>query len=85
MINNLLKVSNQGTQSVDFEVDLSNLSTGSATVTVSTDEEGSSDDLTSTPVTIPAGNSVEIDVEIDTNGQGPASTSGTIEFIANAT
>ena len=82
VVEDLLQVTNQGTQAVDFSIDLSNLNTGGADVTIT--PAGGSTDLTQNSVTIGTGNSITLDLEVDTTGQGPASTSGTITFEATA-
>jgi hypothetical protein len=84
-VNDLLRVTNQGTQEIVFTVDLSSLTTGNADVTLSTDELGGESDLVANSITISPGESITIDLEADTTGQGPASISGTITFVANAT
>ncbi len=90
-VSNLLLVANQGTQNVDVSVDLTNLNTGNADVTLNADGDsgnseytGSGTDLTSSSVTLAPGDSMTLNLEVDTTGQGPASASGTITFVAEA-
>ena len=82
----------QGTQDVEFHVDLTNLSTGNADVTLSADSDSSNSATdvasnvvgSSNSVTLSPGDSIVLDLTVDTTGQGPASTSGTITFVAEA-
>lgn len=91
-IDSLLNVSNQGTQNVNFWINISSLSTGSADVTFSTDGDISSSQLaydgsnsgSVTEVTLSPGDSITLDLKVDTTGQGIASTSDTITFVAEA-
>ncbi|MDV7350872.1 DUF1102 domain-containing protein [Halorubrum distributum] len=83
VVNDLLRVTNQGTQPVDFTISL-NLSTGSASVTLSTDELGGESDLVANSIEILPGESIKIDLNADTTGQGKASISGSITFSADA-
>jgi hypothetical protein len=83
-VEDLLRVTNQGTQDVDFSVDLSGLNTGNADVTLSTDELAGESDLVANSITISPGESIILDLEVDTIGQGPATASGTVTFVAQA-
>ncbi|MYL68825.1 DUF1102 domain-containing protein [Halorubrum distributum] len=90
-VDRLLRVANQGTQDVDVSVDLSSLSTGSADVSIFADGNssnseytGSGTDISNTSVTLAPGDSMVLNLEVDTNGQDPVSTSGTITFNADA-
>ncbi|OYR62888.1 DUF1102 domain-containing protein [Halorubrum ezzemoulense] len=89
-VDNLLMVANQGTQSAFVSVDLSNLTTGSADVMIyadgasgNTGYTGSGTDITTNTVELAPGDSMTINLEVDTTGQGPASTSGTVTFVAD--
>jgi len=84
VVDDLLRVTNQGTQDVDFSVDLSGLNTGNADVTLSTDELGGESDLVANSITMSPGEDIILDLEVDTTGQGPATASGTVTFTANA-
>jgi hypothetical protein len=97
-IDDLLLVTNRGTQNVNFWVDISSLNTGSASVTISTDSTNAaetggsagSDQLAYNGsnagnvdvYTLAPGDSIVLDLEVDTTGQGPASLSGTVTFVA---
>lgn len=84
-VNSLLRVTNQGTQDVTFTINHS-LSTGNADVTLSTDDQGGEDDLVANSITLTPGDSIDIDLTVDTTDQGPAEiTDGTVTFVAEAT
>jgi hypothetical protein len=84
VVDDLLRVTNQGTQDVNFSVDLSGLNTGNADVTISTDDLGGESDLVANSITMSPGEEIILDLEVDTIGQGPATASGTVTFTADA-
>jgi len=85
-INDLLKVTNQGTQDVSFTINLlGDIAVGGSFATFSTDELDGEDDLLQNTIEMSPGEDIIIDLTVDGSGANVNSWSGTIQFSAEAT
>ena len=85
VINNLLKVTNQGTQDVNFTINLlGGIAVGDGFGTFSTDELGGESDLLDNTIEMSPGEEIIIDLTVDGTGANVNSWSGTIQFFASS-